>query len=557
MSHTLPFCELGLSAPVMQAVADIGYREATPIQTRTIPLLLEGRDLIGQSQTGTGKTAAFAIPAIERLLPEPRSRRPHVLVLCPTRELAVQACDEIRRLAAHAPDIRCAAIYGGTDMERQIRQLRAGVSIVVGAPGRIMDHMRRGTLSLSELEIAILDEADEMLSMGFREDIETIFRDIPEERQTVLFSATMSPEIMEITKTYLRDPVLISAVQKELTVKEIDEYYYRVPHSLKTEALSRLMDVYRPVPAMIFCNTKKQVDELASAMQQRGYVAEALHGDMKQAARDHVMRTFRSGGVDILIATDVAARGIDVSGVGAVFNYDIPQDIEYYVHRIGRTGRAGQSGLAFTFVTGAREMNELQSIMRYTHARIRKGSIPTGEDVMACRRRRFAERVARTVAEDDLAPYRRMVEELTESGLSPADVAAALLKNEMTAGGRAAMPSSADDTAFLQHEKRAARSDSRPDASDRRGSRAARSRRDSVRIRINLGRAAGIEPRHIVGTVAGETGLPGSAIGRIEIADKSTSFTVPRDAAQTVLTALNQTRILRRSVVARIEEESA
>ena len=553
MTQTLPFNELGLSPTIMQAIEEIGYEEATPIQTRTIPLLMEGKDLIGQSQTGTGKTAAFAIPAIEKLLGQPYSKNPRVLVLCPTRELAMQACEEIRKLTAYARGIRPVAVYGGADIERQIRLLRAGAQIVVGTPGRVMDHMRRHTLLLQELQTVILDEADEMLSMGFREDIETIFQDVPDERQTVLFSATMSPEILAITEQYLREPAFIKAVQKELTVDKIEQYYYTIPHSLKIEALSRLMDVYQPRPAMIFCNTKKQVDELTSAMQQRGYVAEGLHGDMKQAARDHVMNTFRSGSVDILIATDVAARGIDVSGVGAVFNYDIPQDVEYYVHRIGRTGRAGQSGLAFTFVTGSREMGELRGIMHYTRADIKKGYIPTGADVTESRRRRFADQVRAAVEQGGLEPYAAMVEQMEESGISPAAIAAALLKYEMTAGGKTAMPSEADDAAFARQEKRSERGDRydnrRSGGRDggRRG-RHDRSETNVVRLSINIGSVAGIAPKHIVGAVAGETGLPGRMIGRIEIAEKSSAFTVPAEAAPAVISALNKTRIMGRRV---------
>ena len=530
MTQTLPFNELGLSQPIMQAIEEIGYEEATPIQTRTIPLLMEGKDLIGQSQTGTGKTAAFAIPAIEKLLGQPYSKNPRVLVLCPTRELAMQACEEIRKLTAYARGIRPVAVYGGADIERQIRLLRAGAQIVVGTPGRVMDHMRRHTLLLQELQTVILDEADEMLSMGFREDIETIFQDVPDERQTVLFSATMSPEILAITEQYLREPAFIKAVQKELTVDKIEQYYYSIPHSLKIEALSRLMDVYRPRPAMIFCNTKKQVDELTSAMQQRGYVAEGLHGDMKQAA-----------------------RGIDVSGVGAVFNYDIPQDVEYYVHRIGRTGRAGQSGLAFTFVTGSREMGELRGIMHYTRADIKKGYIPTGADVTESRRRRFADQVRAAVEQGGLEPYAAMVEQMEESGISPAAIAAALLKYEMTAGGKTAMPSEADDAAFARQEKRSERGDRydnrRSGGRDggRRG-RHDRSETNVVRLSINIGSVAGIAPKHIVGAVAGETGLPGRMIGRIEIAEKSSAFTVPAEAAPAVISALNKTRIMGRRV---------
>ena len=556
MMQTLPFSELGISDGILQTIDDIGYEEATPIQTQTIPLLLSGRDVIGQSQTGTGKTAAFAIPAIE-MISRQHGKGVQALVICPTRELAIQACDEIRRLTTHTERIRTAAIYGGQDIERQIRLLRGGAQIVVGTPGRLMDHMRRHTLFLDNVKMVVLDEADEMLSMGFREDIETILRDIPEDRQTALFSATMSPEIMEITHQYLRNPEVVKVIRKELTVEEIDQYYYMIPHSHKVEAVSRLMDVYRPVPAMIFCNTKKQVDELVSAMQMRGYVAEGLHGDMKQQARDHVMQMFRGGHVDVLIATDVAARGIDVSGVGAVFNYDIPQDMEYYVHRIGRTGRAGQSGLAFTFVTGSREMNELRSIMRYTRSEIKKGSIPTSADVMESRRRRFADKVRDAVEGHDLEQYRAMIEEISSlHDLSAMDIAAALLEFEMTADGRTAMPCAADDAAFARQERRG--ESERRERSDGRSGRGSRGRRDRdrdrnmVRLSIGIGQNAGIEPRHIVGAVAGETGLPGRSIGRIEIADRYTTFDVPAEAVQTVMEALNRTKIMGRRVTARV-----
>lgn len=545
----------------MQAIDDIGYEEATPIQTQTIPLLLSGKDVIGQSQTGTGKTAAFAIPAIELIL-QHREKGVQVLVVCPTRELAIQACDEIRKLTAHTERIRTAAIYGGQDIERQIKMLKNGTQIVVGTPGRIMDHMRRHTLSLGSVRVVVLDEADEMLSMGFREDIETILADVPEERQTALFSATMSPEIMEITHQYLRDPAVVKVIRKELTVEEIDQYYYQIPHSHKIEAVSRLMDVYHPEPAMIFCNTKKQVDELVSAMQMRGYVAEGLHGDMKQQARDHVMSTFRSGHVDVLIATDVAARGIDVNGIGGVFNYDIPQDMEYYVHRIGRTGRAGQSGVSFTFVTGPREMNELRAIMRYTHSEIKKGTIPTSADVMESRRKRFADKVRCAVAHQDLSQYIAMIEELAGHGIAVTDIAAALLSFEMTADGRTAMPSVADDAAFSHHERRSERRTDRGGRErrdDRRGNRGEKSRRDRdrnmVKLSIGIGKNAGIEPRHIVGAVAGETGLPGRSIGRIEIADRYTTFDVPDESAEAVIEALNRTKIMGRRVTARIFTE--
>ncbi len=566
--QTLSFAELGLSEPILRAIDHIGYEEATPIQTQAIPLIMSGRDVIGQSQTGTGKTAAFSIPAIENILKN-RGKGTQVLILCPTRELAVQACDEIHKFTRYTEGICAVAIYGGQPIERQFKLLKGGAQIVVGTPGRVMDHMRRHTLSLANLSMIILDEADEMLSMGFREDIETILEDVPEERQTILFSATMSREIMAITEKYQTDPEVIKVVRKELTVKEIDQYYYSIPHSHKIEALSRLMDVYDPELSMVFCNTKKQVDELVSELQVRGYVAEGLHGDMKQAARDHVMNTFRQGHVDVLVATDVAARGIDINGISAVFNYDIPQDMEYYVHRIGRTGRAGKSGLAFTFVTGSREMGELRDIMRYTKSDIKKMTIPSSEDVMESRIARFSARVRAAVEAGGLEQYIGMVENLAQENISETEIAAALLSFEMTADGKTSMPSKKDDDIFENHERRSQR---RPDGrrfdrrdGDRRdGNRgdrrdSGRNRRDRdrnmVKLSVGLGKSAGIAPGHIVGAIANETGIPGRSIGKIEIFDKYTTFEVPADVSELVITTLNKTKIMGRKASARIFNE--
>lgn len=566
--QTLPFAELGLSEQILKAIDHIGYEEATPIQTQAIPLIMSGRDVIGQSQTGTGKTAAFSIPAIENILKNP-GKGTQVLILCPTRELAVQACDEIHKFTRYTEGIRAVAIYGGQPIERQFKLLKGGAQIVVGTPGRVMDHMRRHTLSLANLKMIILDEADEMLSMGFREDIETILEDVPEERQTILFSATMSPEIMSITRTYQTDPELIKVVRKELTVAEIDQYYYNIPHSHKIEALSRLMDVYNPELSMVFCNTKKQVDELVSALQIRGYVAEGLHGDMKQAARDHVMNTFRSGHVDVLVATDVAARGIDISGISAVFNYDIPQDMEYYVHRIGRTGRAGKSGLAFTFVTGPREMGELRAIMKYTRSDIKKMNIPSSNDVMECRIARFSAKVRATVDTGGLEQYISMVESLEDENISATEIAAALLSFEMTSDGKTAVPSEKDDDIFEGHERRMQRrSDGRDgrrfdrrDGERRDGGRrdSGRSRRDRdrnmVKLSVGLGKSAGIAPGHLVGAIANETGIPGRAIGKIEIFEKYSTFEVPADVSELVINTLNKTKIMGRKASARIFNE--
>ena len=346
--ETIRFEELNLDTRILRAVEEMGFEEASPIQAKAIPVVMEGKDIIGQAQTGTGKTAAFGIPLLQKI--DPKNKHLQAIVLCPTRELAIQVADEIRALAKFMHGIKVLPIYGGQNITHQIKALKSGIQIVIGTPGRVMDHMRRRTLKVETVKMIVLDEADEMLNMGFREDIETILKEMSEERQTVLFSATMPKPIMEIAREYQKDAQIIKVIKKELTVPKIEQYYYEVKAKNKAEVLTRLLDMYSPKLSLVFCNTKKGVDELVDKLEGRGYFAEGLHGDMKQQQRDRVMKKFRDGKTEILVATDVAARGIDVDDVEAVFNYDLPQEDEYYVHRIGRTGRAGRTGRSFTFV---------------------------------------------------------------------------------------------------------------------------------------------------------------------------------------------------------------
>ena len=348
--EAIKFEDLNLDAKILRAVTDMGFEAASPIQGQSIPLELEGLDIIGQAQTGTGKTAAFGIPLLQKV--DPKSKKLQAIILCPTRELAIQVSEEIRRLAKYMHGVKVLPIYGGQEIGRQIRSLKDGIQVIIGTPGRVMDHMRRKTLKLEHVHTVVLDEADEMLNMGFLEDMETILSELPEERQTVMFSATMPPAIAEIAKKFQKDPEIVKVVKKELTVPKVTQYYYEVKPKTKVEVMCRLLDMYDPKLSIVFCNTKRQVDDLVQELQGRGYFAEGLHGDLKQMQRDRVMNSFRNGRTDILIATDVAARGIDVDDVEAVFNYDIPQDDEYYVHRIGRTGRAGREGKAFSLVVG-------------------------------------------------------------------------------------------------------------------------------------------------------------------------------------------------------------
>ena len=405
----LKFEELNLSDEILKAIGNKGYEEATPIQAQSIPYIMEGRDIIGQAQTGTGKTAAFGIPILEKF--NQGEKTVQGMVLCPTRELAIQVAEEIRELSKFKRGVEVLPIYGGQPIDRQIKALKRKPQIIVGTPGRVMDHMNRGTLKIDKVRMVVLDEADEMLDMGFIDDIVTILKVVPEERQTMLFSATMPKPILELTKRFQKDPKHVMVVHKELTVPKVEQVYFEVKEKTKLEVLSRLIDMYNPKLSLVFCNTKRKVDELVAELQGRGYFADGLHGDMKQVQRDRVMSKFRSGAVDVLVATDVAARGIDVDDIEAVFNYDLPQDEEDYVHRIGRTARAGRGGRAFTFVVG-REIFKLRDIQRYAKAKITLQKAPSSEDVEEVRTNLFLDKVIEIMDEDDLSQYVSIIERL-------------------------------------------------------------------------------------------------------------------------------------------------
>ena len=423
------FADLDISDELLRAVTDMGFVSPSPIQAEAIPPILAGRDVIGQAQTGTGKTAAFGLPALDLI--DVQDRSVQVLVLCPTRELAVQVSEEIKKLAKYKRGIRVEAIYGGDSIERQIRSLKTGVHIVIGTPGRVMDHMERNTLKLGNVKMMILDEADEMLDMGFREDIENILTEMPQERQTILFSATMSKQILQITQKFQKDPVLVKVVKKELTAVNIEQVYFEVKPKAKVEVMCRLIDMYDLKLLLVFCNTKRKVDEIVEDLQSRGYQAEGLHGDLRQSQRSTVMGKFRSGTTSILVATDVAARGIDVEDVDAVINFDIPLDEEYYVHRIGRTGRAGKSGRAFSMV-GRDEKYRFREIQTYTKVRVDKGVIPSFEDIVGVRKARFIEQLQQTIQESkDLNLYDDLLTQLHHTGFSTEQIVAALVKRSM------------------------------------------------------------------------------------------------------------------------------
>jgi ATP-dependent RNA helicase DeaD len=424
MTTTL-FSELNLSPDLLKAIDRLGYEKAAPIQAEAIPLILSGNDIFGQSQTGSGKTAAFGIPAVERVDPDLRSVQ--IIVLCPTRELALQVAEEIFKLSAFKQGIHSVPIYGGQSYERQVRALKQGAQIVIGTPGRILDHIGRGTLTLDRVKMVVLDEADEMLDMGFREDIERILENVPDERQFICFSATIAKPIMDLIRRFGRDPKTIRIEHKVLTVPTVEQAYCEIRGRSKTEVLSRLIDLYDLKLGIIFCNTKRMVDDLTDELVARGYSADRIHGDMSQAQRERVMKKFRNSGLEFLVATDVAGRGIDVDDIEVVFNYDLPWDEEDYVHRIGRTGRVGRSGRAFSLVAG-REIYKLQSIERYTRMKITRHQVPSADEVDEKRTNLFFEKIRAAIEKSDFEKERRTVNRLLEQGFSSTDIACAVIK---------------------------------------------------------------------------------------------------------------------------------
>ena len=522
--ETVRFEEMGLSEEIQKAVRYMGFEEASPIQAKAIPAMISGIDLIGQAQTGTGKTAAFGIPILEKV--DPKLKKLQAIVLCPTRELAIQVADEIRNLSRYMHGIKVLPIYGGQDIVKQIRSLKSGTQIVIGTPGRVMDHMRRKTMKLDFVHTVVLDEADEMLNMGFREDIEFVLSGVPEERQTVLFSATMPKPIMEITKKFQNNAKVIKVTKKELTVPNIEQYYYDVKPKKKEEVLSRLLDIYSPRLSVVFCNTKKQVDLLVNALLGRGYFAAGLHGDMKQEQRDRVMQGFRTGKTEILVATDVAARGIDVDEVEAVFNYDLPQDDEYYVHRIGSTGRAGREGRAFSFVSG-KEVYKLKEIQRYCKTKIYAQKVPSLNDVANTKMENILDDVERVIEQEDLDMMINAIEErVNNSEFTAMDMAAAFLK--ICCG------MTEDNKNTEENDWEFGDTGAGEDG--------------MVRLFINIGKKQRVRPGDILGAIAGESGMDGKLIGTIDMYDKYTFVEVPREYAREVLNAMKNVKIKGKTV---------
>lgn len=519
MNETL-FTQLDLSPEIARAIEEMGFETATEIQADSIPVIRAGHDVIGRSQTGTGKTIAFGIPAIESIDTVNNKNSVQVLILCPTRELAVQACEEIKKLALFKPGIRPADIYGGAPMDRQIAKLKTA-NIVIGTPGRVMDHMRRKTLKLNHLKMIVLDEADEMLSMGFREDIETILTETPEERQTILFSATMPPEILALTRKFQKDPKLIEINKKQVTVTNIEQCYYNVPMGRKMDALNLILKFHNPNRAMIFCNTKRMVEDITEYLNRFGFDVEGLHGDMKQSQRTKVMDSFKAGKTSILVATDVAARGIDVNDIDYVINYDIPQNTEYYVHRIGRTGRAGKSGKAITICSGRRQVDVLIRIGRLVKSTITEETIPSAHDISSRKYEADLASVEDAMKSATELPYTSMVNELIKRGYDPAVIAAVAL--ELHFGGQ---------SCNIAEIKAAP---SRSSFSEGSGK--------YQKISINVGRANRVAPNHIVGAITESTDLSGKDIGKIEIFDNRTLVSVPESDIDTTIAQMKNCKI--------------
>jgi len=518
MNTRIQFSDFNLSREIGKAIEDMGFEEPSPIQALAIPLIQAGHDVTAQAQTGTGKTAAFGIPVIEKI--DPTKRAVQAIVLCPTRELCIQIAEEFSNLLAHMPRILVLPVYGGQPIERQLRALQTGVHIVIGTPGRVMDHLDRRTLKLDDVTTVVLDEADQMLDMGFRDDIELIIRKTPQNRQTLLFSATLPQPILDISKRFQNKPEFVRVQYAELTVPQIAQSYMEVKDREKLDVLCRLIDLEDPQLAIVFCNTKRRAEELSGKVRARGYRADELHGDMKQSQRDRVMGGFRKGSIDILIATDVAARGIDVDDVDIVINFDVPQDVEYYVHRIGRTGRAGKSGKAITFVA-PRDFTKLREIMHYAKVQIARVPIPSESDVAETRTRVMIDRVHEIIAAGGLEQYIRIIETETEGDLQTIEIAAALLKIQMESGTEPAAEKRQQEVDFA-------------DTGAEPG---------MVRFFLAVGRQHKVAPKDIVGAIAGETGIPGKAIGAIRILDAYSFVEVPKEHASDVYSIMKERTI--------------
>jgi len=551
LMETPPFSELGLPDSLLAAIETLGYERPSPIQALSIPPALEGKDLVGLSATGSGKTAAFALPALAKV--DIKALHPQVLILCPTRELAVQVCEEVHRLGVKMRGLHATPVYGGAPMDRQLRALRDGAQVVVGTPGRLLDHLRRGSFDPSHIKMAILDEADRMLDMGFKDEMTELLGALPPERQTLFFSATMSQGVSRLIKSFGKNPQIVEIQQKARTVSTVEQSYFEVRQRSKVEVLSRILDMNPPRLGIIFCNTKRSVDECTEDLVNRGYAADRLHGDMTQQMRERVLKRFREGSVELLVATDVAARGLDIDEIDIVFNYDLPTDPEDYVHRIGRTGRAGRSGRAVSFVYG-RDIYRLQTIERFTRSVIRRERIPSVEQVEGRRADLIFDNLKERLEAGKFDAYQDNIDRLLEQGHTPTDIAGALVTLLREASGREG--SLIEEDREPERRERPQRAE-RPQREERGPQREERGPRDDnrfergpipqeqgmTRMFLSLGKTHGVMAKEIVGMLYREAGLPDGCLGRITLFPKHSLVDVPAELVSQVMDRTRNARL--------------
>lgn len=542
------FSDLNLSKEVLQATDDMGFESPSEVQEATIPLILEGRDVLAQAQTGTGKTASFGIPMIEGI--EDKSYDLQGLVLVPTRELARQVSDELKKLAKYKKFINIVPIYGGADMSKQLRDLKKGADIVVGTPGRVMDHMKRKTIVLDDLKFLTLDEADEMFDMGFRDDMKTIIEKTNPHRQTLFFSATFDNDIKEFSRLYQVDPEKVIIEKKELTAEKIEQFYLELNRNMKTEILNRLILIHKPKKSIIFCNTKRMVESLEVEIAQRGYKVDSLHGDMRQSSRDNVMKKFRNGTIDVLIATDVAARGLDVSDIDLVFNYDLPQQAEYYVHRIGRTARAGKKGASFTFVT-SKDYPKFREIEKYANIKMEKMKLPTKADVERESLDNLFDNVKKNIIKaEDQENYTEVLNKLLAEGNSLYDITASLLKMVNESSNKTKIKN-LDRVDYGKKFEMSKKSDSSKRKSKDKGMKKIK----GPKIFINKGKRDDLDSRDIIKFLGKYTNLTPSDIGRINIMPNFSFVEIPKNMIKDAIRDIDGKNLKGKSIKAEYSEK--
>ena len=544
------FSDLNLSSELLRAIDDLGFESPSEVQEASIPIILEGCDVLAQAQTGTGKTASFGIPIIEGM--EEDADDLQALVLVPTRELARQVSEELKKLAKYKKFINIVPIYGGADMGKQLRDLKKGASIVVGTPGRVMDHMKRKTIRLDGLKFLTFDEADEMFDMGFRDDMKTIIERTNPNRQTLFFSATFDNDIREFSRLYQRDPAKVIIEKKELTAEKIEQFYLELNRNMKTEILNRLILIHKPKKSIIFCNTKRMVEALEVEIAQRGYKVDSLHGDMRQSSRDNVMKKFRNGTIDVLIATDVAARGLDVSDIDLVFNYDLPQQAEYYVHRIGRTARAGKKGASFTFVT-SRDYPKFREIEKYANIKMEKMKLPTKADVEKESLDNLFDKVNKNILKaEDQANYTEVLNKLLAEGHSLYDISASLLKlvNESTNKTKIKELDRVDYGKKFEMSKKSKSSDRSRDKKSKEMKKI-----KGPKIFINKGKRDGLDSREVIRLLGRHTDINPSDIGRINIMPNFSFVEVPKNMIKDAIRDLDGKKVKGKSIKAEYSEK--